>query len=199
MFHSRIIIGLVLLVSFSLFSAGCTIPVEIPVPTTQETQPSSVPSGTIAATGEFPGLYDQSAGEIATLLQAVNENMFTAAGSQYSPARLNLASRDLRNTAEKYHKVMIGIKKFDSKDDELKRNQYLTYLNGMISAGNNIGDAATAEGNNQYSLAMNYAELAKKALVNIEGVPDRRSQETIVITKVYLDDYIQRMREKIKA
>jgi ABC-type phosphonate transport system ATPase subunit len=197
--HSRIVIGLVLLVSLALLSAGCTLPVNIPVPATQETQATSVPSATIPVPGEFPGLYDRSAGEIATLLQAVNGNMFTASGAAYSPARLNLAARDLRDSAERYHTVMIGIKKFDSKNDELKRNQYLTYLNGMVSAGNNIGDAAVAEGNNQYSLAMNYAELAKKALVNIEGVPDRRSQDIIVTTKVYLDDYIQRMREKIKA
>lgn len=197
--HSRIIIGLILLVGLALLSAGCTLPVDIPVPTTQETQVTSVPSATIPVPSEFPGLYDQSAGEISTRLQAVNGNMFTASGSAYSPARLNLAARDLMNTAERYHSVMIGIEKFDSKDDELKRNQYLAYLSGMISAGNNIGDAAVAEGNTQYSLAMNYAELAKKALVNIKGVPDRRSQDTIVTTKVYLDDYIQRMREKIKA
>jgi hypothetical protein len=197
--HSRTIIGLILLVSLALLSAGCTLPVNIPVPGTQETQVTTVPSSSTPVPSEFPGLYDQSAGEILTRLQAVNTNMFTAPGSAYSPARLNLAARDLRNTAEHYHSVMIGIKKFDSKDDELKRNQYLTYLNGMITTGNNIGDAAVAEGNNQYSLAMNYAELAKKALVNIDGVPDRRAQDTIVTTKVYLDDYIQRMREKIKA
>ena len=197
--HSRIVIGLTFLLSLALFSAGCTLPVDIPVPTTQQTQVTSAPSTTIPVPSEFPALYDRSAGEISTLLQAVNGNMFTASGAAYSPARLNLAARDLRDTAEHYHTVMIGIKKFDNKNDELKRNQYLTYLNGMVSAGNNIGDAAVAEGNNQYSLAMNYAELAKKALVNIEGVPDRRSQDVIVTTKVYLDDYIQMMREKIRA
>ncbi len=197
--HFRIIIGLILLVGLTLLSAGCTLPVEIPVPSSQGTQVTSVPSTSIPVPSEFPGLYDQSAGEVASRLQSVNMNMFTATGSAYSPAKLNLAARDLRNTAEQYHSVMIGIKKFDSKDDELKRNRYLAYLNGMTTVGNNIGDAAVAEGNNQYSLAMNYAELTKKALVNIEGVPDRRSQDLIVTTKVYVDDYIQRMREKIRA
>jgi hypothetical protein len=193
------ILVIMTILSVSIILAGCSAPVPVPGLAPSTTAPPAQP--TVPGDSAFTSLYTQSSADVAAKILDVNSRFYsssTDAGLTYSPASLRMAALDMSSTAEKYHTSMIGIMNFANQANELKRNQYLGYLTSISTAGDDIAEAASAESSNQYALAMNYAGLARTALDRMEGVPDQPSKDAIVTLKVHLDDYIQRMREKLR-
>ena len=190
--------ALMLILSLSLILAGCSAPLPVP----GGAPPTTGPPATQTASGDsaFSSLYSQSSVDVAARILNVNSKFYsssTDAGVTYSPANLRMAALDMSSTAEGYHTSMIGIMNFATQANELKRNEYLGYLTSISTAGKDIAEAASAENSNQYALAMNFATLARTALDRIEGVPDQESRDAITSMKAHLDDYIQRMRDKL--
>ena len=190
------------LVALALFFTGCSAPVPVPVPVSPGQTTEFTPQPTATADTAFLSLYTQSSGDVAARILNVNSKFYTSstdAGLTYSPANLRMAALDMSTTADAYHNTMLGLKNFASQSNELKRNEYLGYLNSISTAGKDIADASSAESTNQYRLAMNYAEMARTALDRIEGVPDPQSADAIETMQLHLDDYIQIMRGKLQT
>ena len=194
------VLAICLLVTLPLFFTGCSVPVPVPAPGSPGQTTGFTPQPTVTADTAFLSLYAQSSGDVAARILNVNSKFYsssTDAGRTYSPATLRMAALDLSSTAEGYHASMLALKNFGSQANELKRNEYLGYLTSISTAGEDIAEAASAENSNQYALAMNFAGLARTALDRIEGVPDPQSMDAITSMKILLDDYIQRMRERL--
>jgi hypothetical protein len=192
---AKILVTMVIL-TLSLILAGCSVPAP------GETQPTTGPTVLPTASGDsaFSSLYSRSSVDVVAKILDVNSKFYsssTNAGLNYSPATLRMAALDMSSTADGYHTSMLALKNFANQDNELKRNEYLGYLTTISIAGDDIAEAASAESTNQYALAMNYAGLARTALDRIEGVPDQSSRDAVVSMKIHLDNYIQRLRERL--
>ena len=197
MWQNGKILGLLVVVTALIFSAGCTssdigpaTPVITPVATT--------------GTGDetFLSIYDASLIVIENGLKDVDANLYSSvsnAGITYSPSKLRLAALDLKNAADNYHTSLLKIEDFAIKENEYKRNEHLKYLSTIGTVGGNIAEAAQAEGDNDYRLAMNYVEMGRTHLQRIEGVPNQAHRDLIGVMKVHLDDYVQRMRDEISS
>lgn len=194
------VFGLVLFTAVLLATCGCTTTPSPPATTTENGQ--AVQTHTVAEQGnadmEFLTIYENSAATIVSRLELVNSHFYPATQDidlTYSPSKLRLAALDVRDTAEEYHTALLKIEKFENKENEYLRNEYLGYLSSIRTVGENIAEAALAEGAGDYKLAMNYAELAKTSLERIGGVPDEGHEIQITVMESNLLDMITRMKE----
>ncbi|MCU0632490.1 MAG: hypothetical protein MUC66_05905 [Methanolinea sp.] len=172
------------------------------VPSIPTTTPQGTPVATQAAgTGDtaFLSLYESSQSDIATRLERMNRYFQVGAATRnvpYLPSELRSSALELKNAAEAYHASMIRIEPFAEKENEIRRNEYLKYLSAIRKISGNTADAAGAEMDQQFALAQNYAESARDALKNTEGIPGSAHEYLLKTTRVSLDDYIQKLREK---
>ena len=179
-----------------VLAAGCLVP----------SSSTSSPPGTNGITqslesgdAEFLSLYENSQEDIATRLERMNRHFPVGAAMRnvpYLPSELRSTALDLKTAADTYHASMIRIESFEKKENELQRNEYLKYLSTIRKVAGDIAGAGDAEMNGEFGLAQNYAESARDALRNPDGIPGTAHENLIKDTRVSLDDYIQKMREK---
>lgn len=182
---------------FSLIlSAGCT------VPSTSSITPHTIPPASeVRQTGDsaYLSLYEASQSAIANGLERMNRNFPVGAATRNAPylaGELRSSALELKVLADGYHTSMIRIESFQEKENEFSRNEYLKYLSGIRKIAGNCADAAGAEMDLQFALAQNYAETARNAVKDVEGMGGIIHKDLLKTTGVSLDDYVRKMREK---
>lgn len=155
--------------------------------------------GTASGDAGFLSLYGSSQEDLAARMGLMNSYFPVGAatrGVPYLASELRSSALGVSDAADAYHATMIRMESFETKENELQRNDYLKYLSAIRKAGADVAEAAKAEMNGEYGLAQNYAESARDALKDPEGIPNDAHRSLLRAITVSLDDYIQKMREK---